>query len=107
MSRRIAEGVGTVWVRPEKGGIEMVPFAEGDEVPDWAAKQMGDHCFTGVGDDDQVGDQQVPYSKWKKDDLQAEVARRNEGREDADLIEVEAPGNKPELVAALEADDAE
>jgi hypothetical protein len=46
-----------------------------------------------------------PYSEWKVDDLKAEIASRNEDREDDSQIVVEAPGNRPQLIAALEADD--
>lgn len=45
------------------------------------------------------------YSSQGKADLEAEVAKRNEGRDDADLIVVGGKGNKPDLIAALEADD--
>lgn len=45
-----------------------------------------------------------PYQGLKRADLEAEIARRNEGRDEADLIP--ATGNKPDLVAALTADDA-
>lgn len=103
MSRVIAEGVGTVWVRPKNGGIEMVAFAEGDEVPDWAAEQMGDHCFDA---DDAADDEVKPYSKWRKGDLEAEVTARNEGRDDADQIVVGGTGKVADLAAALDADDA-
>lgn len=47
-----------------------------------------------------------PYLDWKKDELELEILTRNEGRPDSEQIEVEAPGNKPELAAALNADDA-
>lgn len=54
--KKIGEGVGTVWVHGEKTS-EPVAFAEGDEVPAWAAKQMGDHCFEDVQDEgDEAGD---------------------------------------------------
>jgi len=47
----------------------------------------------------------VDYSgqggKWLKD----EIDRRNDGRDPAQVITVAPPGNKPEMVAALEADD--
>lgn len=43
-SKRLGSGVGTVWVHAQKGG-DMVSFTEGDDIPAWAAKQMGDHCF--------------------------------------------------------------
>lgn len=44
------------------------------------------------------------YSAQKVDDLKAEIARRNEGRDEGDQLP--ATGNKSDLVAALEADDA-
>jgi hypothetical protein len=50
-------------------------------------------------------DETPPYSEWKVDDLKAEIASRNEDREDESQIVVEAPGNRPQLIAALEADD--
>lgn len=49
---------------------------------------------------------QKPYEKWKKPDLEAEVASRNEGRDGDDLIEVEGQGTIADLAAALIADDA-
>lgn len=39
-------------------------------------------------------------------ELKEAIATRNDGREEADQITVEQPGNKPQLIAALEADDA-
>lgn len=48
----------------------------------------------------------VDYESATKEQLEAEIAKRNQGREDDDLIEVEGRGNKPDLVAALVADDA-
>ena len=44
-----------------------------------------------------------PYKGLNRADLEAEIARRNEGRDAADHIP--ATGNKPDLVAALTADD--
>lgn len=38
-------------------------------------------------------------------DLKTEIERRNADRDDETKITVEAPGNRPELVSALEADD--
>lgn len=43
------------------------------------------------------------YVDLKVDELKAEIAKRNEGRDDADLISDE--GKKADLVAALELDD--
>ncbi|WP_248240566.1 hypothetical protein [Microbacterium kunmingense] len=47
-----------------------------------------------------------PYEGVKVADLKAAIEKRNESREDADKISVAEPGNRPELVAALVADDA-
>ena len=44
------------------------------------------------------------YEAMKVADLKAEIERRNEGREDADLLT--ADGKKADLVAVLQADDA-
>ncbi|MEV1331130.1 hypothetical protein AB0J20_16310 [Micromonospora costi] len=43
------------------------------------------------------------YAGMKVADLRAEIERRNEGREEADVLSVE--GRKADLVAVLEADD--
>lgn len=43
------------------------------------------------------------YSGQSKPQLEDEVKRRNEGR--TTPLEVKAPGNKPDLIAALQADD--
>lgn len=43
------------------------------------------------------------YADRKIDDLKGEIERRNQGRDEADQIP--ATGNKPDLIAALEADD--
>lgn len=45
------------------------------------------------------------YASMSKAELEAEVAKRNEGRDEADQIAVEGRGNKPDLLAALKADD--
>lgn len=118
---------GRVYVADEDGIVHH--FDPGDEVPKWAAKQItnpkawGDSADSDAastvggagdgdtspapanGDGDSADATTKPYSKWKKDDLQAEVARRNEGRDDDDLIVVEGKGNVPDLAAALEGDD--
>lgn len=44
------------------------------------------------------------YAALKVADLRAEIERRNEGRDDADLLPLE--GKKADLVAVLDADDA-
>lgn len=48
----------------------------------------------------------VPYKGQKKGDLEDLVAKRNEGRDEADLIVVGGNGTIADLVAALENDDA-
>lgn len=50
-------------------------------------------------------DQAVPpFSAWKVDELRAEVELRNQVRDEGDKI---PDGTKPELIAALEADEPE
>lgn len=51
----------------------------------------------------------VDYSSWKKADLEAEVATRNDGLEpdDEGYVLVGGKGTVADLVAALEADDAD
>jgi hypothetical protein len=44
------------------------------------------------------------YSSLKVADLTAEIAKRNEGREESDRIQ-SGSGTKADLIAALEADD--
>lgn len=46
------------------------------------------------------------YDDLVKKDLEALIDRRNEGREADDLIVVAGKRNKPDLIKALEADDA-
>ncbi|MCW2165071.1 hypothetical protein B0I12_002226 [Microbacterium hydrothermale] len=46
------------------------------------------------------------YKDVSVKDLKADIAARNEGREDADKVTPAEPGNRPEIVAALLADDA-
>lgn len=48
----------------------------------------------------------VDWSTKTVDELRAEIEKRNADRDD-DEIEVAPPGNKPELVAAIVADDNE
>ncbi|MFI8593735.1 hypothetical protein ACIGCK_04805 [Microbacterium sp. NPDC078428] len=46
-----------------------------------------------------------PYKGVSVADLKAEIAKRNEGRADDAKIVPAEPGNRPEVVAALVADD--
>lgn len=110
-------------------GGELTEFKVGDEVPEWALDLVGDHASQGVtrsaealapaapiddttadesaaadaakdaaeetGDDDDLDS----YTSWTKDELKDEARARE--------IEGFSKMNKEELVAALEADDAE
>lgn len=72
------------------------------EVPDWATDLV--HADDLVGSDDSGGEDATGYEAKTVAELKAEIAGRNEGREDE--AKIPASGNKPDLVAALEADDA-
>lgn len=87
---------------------EPVPFGpDSEDIPDWALEQMGDHCFVdGERPDAADSGEAGGYSRMKKAELEAEVANRNEDRDEDAQIVVEGKGNVPDLIAALEADDA-
>lgn len=74
-------------------------FDETAKVPESALRHM--KGWVPVETTEQSDDKD--YSSWKVDRLKGEIDQRNADREVP--IEVEEPGNKPELVAALEADD--
>lgn len=119
-----------VWVVNPKDG-ELVEFAAGVAVPAWAAKAIanpnvfaeddGDEVdeqaqddtgsdgdtdpAAGDGDDSGDDDGGSGYGAMTKPDLATAIEARNEGRDDKDLIVVGGKGNKPDLIAALEADD--
>lgn len=38
-------------------GLDVVQFAPGDEVPDWALEFVGDHCFADAVEPDVVSDE--------------------------------------------------
>lgn len=71
------------------------------DVPGWATKQMGDHCFV---DGERPDTADEGYGSWKVAALKAEVDKRNANRAEGDEIDPES-GKKADLVAALEADD--
>ena len=60
----------------------------------------GWHPYTGEPDAEQT---EGEYGTYKVADLRSEIAHRNEGRDEADLIPTE--GKKAELVEFLTADD--
>lgn len=85
-------------------------YGPDDTVPGWAAKKITNpSAWVGADEADDTDDgdngEAVPYAKWKKADLEAEVAKRNEGREDDDQIVVDGKGTVADLAAALEGDD--
>jgi len=98
----------TVYVKDPKTNEDVAYGPDSDDIPGWALKQMGDHCFEDgqKTDSDDEPDGQVAYSKQNVPDLEAEIERRNNDRADDDQIVVGGKGNKADLVAALEADDA-
>jgi hypothetical protein len=78
-------------------------------------KNVNSGAIVSVREDKVLGSEWEPFDKAKKDastghnalkvpELKAEIEKRNEGRDEADLISAE--GNKADLVAALDADDA-
>lgn len=93
----------TLVVRDEGG--QPVALLEGQEVPEWARELVHADDLEGgdAADDSSAG---VDYESKTKPELQAEIDKRNEGREDDAKIVADAPGNKPDLVKALAADDA-
>ena len=76
-------GLGQEPAADDYAGPADAPAAAPDEAPDEA-----------TGRD---------YATWTVVDLKAEIAARNDGRDDAEKIPTD--GNKADLVAALEADD--
>ena len=81
-------------------------FGPDDEVPDWAAAQIDDPAAWNEPDSETSdGGPESLYKSWRKPRLEEEIANRNSGRDDEDLIVVAGPGNKPDLIAALEDDD--
>lgn len=79
-----------------------VVYPAGSTVPADVAKGItakGVWAGSAPADDEPVG-----YDAQKVADLEAEIANRNEGRDEADQI-VPAGTKKADLIAALEADD--
>lgn len=83
---------------------------DGHEVVDEAAVDRNgrprDASYPERTTDDGVEPVTKPYAEWTKAELEGEIEARNDAAgDDEPQIEVEAPRNKPELVAALQADD--
>jgi len=81
---------------------EPTSIPAGSNLPEWAEGLVGAHVLS----DDSEADcgEAGGYGRLKVSQLRAEIAERNKGRDEADLIPAE--GNKVDLVAALESDDA-
>lgn len=120
MGRTVAR---TVFVsNPETG--EALLLVAGDEAPDWAVDVVSNPRVWGddddgsgdapaaddtggdTGGDDESGDADAGsvYDAFTVADLRDEIRGRNEGREPDQRVSLD--GNKADLVAALEADDA-
>lgn len=95
--------ISTVWVHnDEKGEPGASSFGPEDEVPEWAARQMGAHCFEGgvhpYGDAESADDGAIPRKAGKGSSLEAwqKYAKAND-------FEV-GDASRDEIIAALEAD---
>ena len=82
----------TVVAHPQTGAPTVLEA--GSEAPKWADGILGEHLFAVA----------QGYADQKVSDLRSEIDRRNESREDD--AKIPSDGNKADLVAALEADDA-
>lgn len=74
-------------------------------LPDAEVKRLKDGGFIGKVAKTDAGEESEPYKGVNVADLKSEIEKRNEGREDDKKIVPAEPGNRPELVAALVADD--
>lgn len=82
------------------------PLLEGKPVPAWASDLVEADDIVGGSKESVKADAKTdgsPYAGLKSADLKAEIAKRNEGREDA--AKISDKGAIAVLVAALEADD--
>jgi hypothetical protein len=75
----------------------------GDTVDDPTLVQLGEQEGEDYGDEEE---ELPPYTDkyWTNDRLRAEIAGRNEDRDEGDRLSLE--GNKEALISTLEADDA-
>ncbi len=96
----------TVVVHDDVGDAHVFGPGSG-EVPGWAREQITNPKVWAADDAGQADDDERPaYKGMLKADLEAEVDRRNEGRDTDALIVVDGTGKVADLVAALEADDS-
>lgn len=99
-------------VGPKSGNTVAVILRSGDIVPEGVDVELLDSLESRglIEALDEAAPEEAANEPTSLDDftvaeLDAEIEKRNEGREDADKVLPEAPGNKPEKVAALKADD--
>lgn len=100
--------VATVHVPDETN--TYVAFSPGDDVPEWALKKMGAHCFEDRIHPLQGSAEDKEEDGWASrslDELKGEVENRNADRDEEDRIVVGGRKNKHDYVAAIEADDAD
>lgn len=92
-----------VVAHPDSGAATAI--LAGKPVPKWASKLVLEDDL--VADEDEDGDDdpgEQGIEGMKVPELKAEIERRNADREDDAKLSLE--GNKPELVATLQVDDA-
>lgn len=89
------EGRGTTYMAGTKVSTEVAKLITNKKV--WATDEADDEAA-----DDKKSTPSL-YAKFKVEDLHAEIEKRNAGREDD--AKLSTAGNKPDLIAALEADD--
>ena len=82
----------------DENGAPFV-FCPDSVVPAWAEKAITNPKAWAEAPEEPTG-----YAAKKVPELEAEIAQRNEGRDEADLIKPDG-SKKADLVAALEADD--
>lgn len=101
------------------GPVAVIPTKDGSERYMYRGAPIGDG-FTAEGikhalsvgliapveDAAPAEGEDEPYKGVTVADLKADIEKRNGGRSEGDLIVAAEPGNRPELVAALVADDA-
>lgn len=77
----------------------------GESIEELEARLEAMKAEQGVGEEDEEDEGLDPddYETTSNYDLRAEIARRNEGRDEADQLSME--GRKADLIATLEADD--
>ena len=119
-------------VAVHKDPAETVWFAPGDDVPDWALDLVGDHVLEGNEDDtedvrltDPENEEDDPAGKWSTvntlppaaettsdvdedsdEDLTYADLSKDDLKELLEQRELPVSGNKAELIARLEEDDA-